>query len=684
MTTRLFAARPRNAGSGGGAGTGTWVRAGTSLVIVFAFATVSLWNREHTLLQRLSTGASSAAGLPVARVNSTSAWDLATLFRRWTGSGQTADAAEDEDEVQLAAVTPTIEPIGADGGGGGDGEPAPAALRGGEWEDGGGNDTGGGGGAAPPPSQQQPPPPPRDDELPPDASLPEYADRSYRGPPTLGGRPDPREDEWLLKAAPGTDVQIRRDLAPWRRGGISMEEIRLTKRGRGALKLANDTVWDQPRGLFTCVLWDGVPYFFVTEVRYMLTHFIFGAVLKILDFLRLLFNVGKHAKLPNTLFLWNADPWPLLKGKPSHGAHAPRPSAPILSLCKTDGDWDVLYPSMYFRTREFWGNATASLGGAARAHPWRQRLPKVWWRGSAGKFWPGSAPRVVTVGTYYRRPWADFAFTGVNQWEWSLKHWRRTPLWRKLPPGTAKIPYGKQYKMNMEAVARYRYALHLPGFYYATYSRMLQFLLWSGTAVFVYDCPYYEFYYHRLRPWVHYIPTNLTALPARYLWAQSNPEIAARIAANGLALVRQHLGGGDFVAYWGQLLAEYHKLLGFRLASPPKGLCTCFPDSGGGGKGRRGRGKGGDGADGPKPPKWVTVPGARHCGVLCSDRLIIKTGIRAERRLSEDAPAAADGGRGAGDRRGGRPPAADPARGRDPRPRVACARKQSEGYRTSR
>ena len=275
--------------------------------------------------------------------------------------------------------------------------------------------------------------------------------------------------------------------------------------------------------------------------------------------------------------------------------------------------------SMYFKTKTFWESVIASIGDASKRNPWKGRLAKMWWRGSAGKFWPGSEPRLMAVGSYHNRPWADFAITG--QWDWSIEHWKGTPLWDQLPRDIDSVRYGKEYKMTMEDVAKYKYSLHLPGFYYATYSRMLQFLLWSGSTVFVYDCPYYEFYYHRLKPWTHYIPTNLSMIPARYEWAESHPAETEEIANAGKALAKSRLGKSNFIAYWGQLLKEYTRLLAFTLDPPPKGLCTCWL---GGMSSKEGR-------PGKPPPSWV-LPGAKHCGVLCSDNLIMKTALKADVR----------------------------------------------------
>lgn len=106
-----------------------------------------------------------------------------------------------------------------------------------------------------------------------------------------------------------------------------------------------------------------------------------------------------------------------------------------------------------------------------------------------------------------------------DQWQYSIDKWKGTALWKTFPPGMENVPNGKPFKMTMEEVratvwrarcastgsgtasvlscdvhserighslpslpsrplpyslyplpqvAKYKYALHLPGFYYAT------------------------------------------------------------------------------------------------------------------------------------------------------------------------------------------------------------------------
>jgi hypothetical protein len=248
--------------------------------------------------------------------------------------------------------------------------------------------------------------------------------------------------------------------------------------------------------------------------------------------------------------------------------------APILSLCKTEHHLDVLYPNMYFRTMGWWAKVTGGLNAAAVSVPFSKRKAKLWWRGASGSTWPASRPRVVTVSRWLGREWADFAFT--NTWAGVVREWRAAPKLRQhLPSNAASIPGGASQRTPIHSVARYKYALHLPGSFSGTYSRALQFLLWTGSVVFMYDCPYYEFYYHHLRPWEHYVPVNHDNLGARMEWASKHVGVVEGVALASKAVARTYLTPEYISLYWKQLLDEYALLQRFKV-DLPRDACTCW------------------------------------------------------------------------------------------------------------
>lgn len=255
------------------------------LVTLAAIGVVLVWGREYRFLRGVSGAFDTTRS---GHHNSTGdgwdaeSWDIGTLLRKWISGREDEDAEEDAGEVALSAVVSDEGPIGANAVGlpeGSDPSPSPALRQSPRASQRASSASttrasGGGGGA----------------------DLPPYAQLPYVGPTSLGGTPDPEEEDWLLPAPPEIDLQIRRDLSPWKRGGLTMADLRAQKSGKGPLKLANDSVWDQPLGLFSVVIWRNVPYLFVNEVRFILKSFLFGAVLKILDFMRLMFSVAKHTR----------------------------------------------------------------------------------------------------------------------------------------------------------------------------------------------------------------------------------------------------------------------------------------------------------------------------------------------------------------------------------------------------
>ena len=87
----------------------------------------------------------------------------------------------------------------------------------------------------------------------------------------------------------GLDPQIWRDLRPWRVRGITRADVENT-RARRAVLLTERTPFS--REIFTCVVFQGMPYFLGSEMR-ELAHYHVPRMLKLLDFLLQLQSVAK-------------------------------------------------------------------------------------------------------------------------------------------------------------------------------------------------------------------------------------------------------------------------------------------------------------------------------------------------------------------------------------------------------
>ena len=242
-------------------------------------------------------------------------------------------------------------------------------------------------------------------------------------------------------------VQIERDLRPWRRNGISLEDL-LATRLRAAPLI--DAAPNTSCGMVTTVIKKCVPYFLSSEIPGLVSEYGVGSRGKLREFHEMLHAMCKLAayRLPDVHFIWNVHPWPLLSpvasliavsaarggrlaraANPSLDAvpemypgaaaagpggwagkewvaaaeasadrHAPPGTAPILSLCKTVDAFDVLYPNMYFKTPNFWRSALNGISGAAANYRYERRKPAMWWRGNSGGWGDSRAGECGSTG----------------------------------------------------------------------------------------------------------------------------------------------------------------------------------------------------------------------------------------------------------------------------------------------
>ena len=82
------------------------------------------------------------------------------------------------------------------------------------------------------------------------------------------------------------------------------------------------------------------------------------------------------------------------------------------------------------------------------------------------------------------------------------------------------------------------------------------YLLAGGSLVFKQDSDYYEHFYHRLQPWVHYVPVkrDISDILERLQWAGQHNEKAKEMARNAAQFVQDNLLPEDLYCYVFQLL----------------------------------------------------------------------------------------------------------------------------------
>ena len=105
----------------------------------------------------------------------------------------------------------------------------------------------------------------------------------------------------------------------------------------------------------------------------------------------------------------------------------------------------------------------------------------------------------------------------------------------------------------MTAHTQYRYQINIDG---TVAAYRFPYLMAGGSLIFKQESGYYEHFYHRLEPWVHYVPlkNDLRDLAQRLAWVRENDDKAREMAANAVQFVQDHLLPEQLYCYIFQLL----------------------------------------------------------------------------------------------------------------------------------
>lgn len=95
---------------------------------------------------------------------------------------------------------------------------------------------------------------------------------------------------------------------------------------------------------------------------------------------------------------------------------------------------------------------------------------------------------------------------------------------------------------------QYKYQINIDG---TVAAYRFPYLLAGGGLVLKQDSPYYEHFYHQLKPWEHYVPVkrDLSDLKDRVLWAQEHDDEAYKIAQNARKFANENLLPHHIVCY---------------------------------------------------------------------------------------------------------------------------------------
>jgi hypothetical protein len=218
---------------------------------------------------------------------------------------------------------------------------------------------------------------------------------------------------------------------------------------------------------------------------------------------------------------------------------------PVFSFIRDAAKNDVTVPYPYA-----WAGGDFDVGAGANCPPLAARSGnKVMWRGGC------TGP--ATEGRYHEPFWPLYLRYRVGQLTAKHGDVLDAGLADNCLDGDAPraLPF---VDLSPAGACNHKFLLLLDG---NTASGRSSRWVHSGAVLLKPDSVFSEWYYHLLRPWVHYIPVRefLEDLPEQALWAvKEAPSTALQCLADNLrALAKKHVRKEAAACYWWRLLSAW-------------------------------------------------------------------------------------------------------------------------------
>lgn len=233
---------------------------------------------------------------------------------------------------------------------------------------------------------------------------------------------------------------------------------------------------------------------------------------------------------------------------------------PLFSFSKTTSYHDIAYPAwtfwaggpatkLYPRGLGRWDLMKSELSKSLKENPWSEKSDKAFFRGSRT-----SHERDPLVLLSRSKPdLVDASYTKNQAW--------------KSPKDTLGAEPASE--VSLPAHCSYKYLFNYRG---VAASFRYKHLFLCGSLVFNVipndpDKEWTEFFYYKLKPWIHYIPVTMNdekSLQSLIEFAKAHEEKMSEIAERGRKFIEENLTMADVQCYWDKLIEEYAKRLTFK------------------------------------------------------------------------------------------------------------------------
>ncbi|KAK3242384.1 hypothetical protein CYMTET_47921 [Cymbomonas tetramitiformis] len=263
--------------------------------------------------------------------------------------------------------------------------------------------------------------------------------------------------------------------------------------------------------------------------------------------------------------------------------------APVMCIARNvmDAKKCTLVPNPYFKTLNAWQKMTAKIRRNCPMNlpTWRQRQDRALWRGKCGfSSCESSGPRMklgMLSACGDNSQYLDVAFkeeTGCHR----MEIWVREKNCPWLTDNTSQL-INKVLKgavIDQASFCQAKYLVNMPGQYQGSYSRHLQYIMPTGSAILIWETlsEFDEFYYHHLRPgkdflWVHGDKDNSSksyqnATGSKHIvevvkQLRQNERRAWRLGKAARRFFQHNLSADALKKFWLETIHMYAKLQGF-------------------------------------------------------------------------------------------------------------------------
>lgn len=242
----------------------------------------------------------------------------------------------------------------------------------------------------------------------------------------------------------------------------------------------------------------------------------------------MMISLTNKVHLPDLEFFINLGDWPLIKKSSVN--------IPIFSWCGSVDTMDIVLPT-YDLTEStlhmFYRVTLDMLSVQNERWKWENKVEKAFFRGRDSR-----RERLDLIDISRLHP--DSFNSSITNFFFF------TDEIAKYGPKVGHIPFTDffeyKYQINMDGtVAAYR----------------MPYLLAGNSVVLKQDSPYYEHYYHDLRPFEHYIPFHRDVkldLVEKVQWLKTNDREAKKIMMNARKFIRKNLMPSNIFCYYLLLL----------------------------------------------------------------------------------------------------------------------------------